>query len=268
MRQHRNQSSQGLQDAKQHFEVLEIKTKVSQSSSSKKRSKVLGMDASAYTMADFCDLAVLGEGCGPRSFVEIREQLETQTGSMNEMLTRLRESRFSSLVDEDPESGPALNAATLLTVCELRREVGDLANIPKSVMTKRTKARADGSGKRKHKTLLLDRPIDLLVNIVAVYGDRFEVGIDGVPKLAEHVGSTILRERFFKLLDGRVNLAHFRRCAHSKCGRVFYAAREDQLCCSARCNNARWQGLWYAADPEHAKSVIYQRANRKQGQGR
>jgi hypothetical protein len=186
---------------------------------------------------------------------------------MSEMLTRLRESPFSSLVDQDPESGPSLNAATLLTICELRREIGDLASIPKSEVTKKTRARADGRGRRKHKALRLDRSIDLLVNVMAVYGGRFEVGADGIPKLAEHMGSAMLRERFFTLLDGKVNLARFRRCAHSKCGRVFYAARADQLCCSARCNNARWQALWYA-DPKHGKSAIYQRQNRKQEQGR
>ena len=118
-------------------------------------------------------------------------------------------------------------------------------------------------------------PINLLVRVVAVYAVRFDVGLDGVPHFGEHVSNS-LRERFFAVLDGKVNLARFRRCvnlarfrrcAHSKCGRVFYAARADQLCCSARCNNARWQALWYA-DPKHGKSAVYQRENRKQEQER
>jgi hypothetical protein len=245
------------------LEVLETKRKVSKSSGLKKRSKVLETDAGAYGMADFCDLVALAHRVDLLQFEEIQPQLERQAGPMHEMLMRLRESQFSCLVEKDPELPKTvvtqLNAATLFTILELRRELNKLGTMRKAEETKKTKARADGTGKRQHKTLSLYVPghlpsIRVFVSVVAIYAGLFEVRSDGVPHLVEQVSKPgILRDRFFELLDGKVNLALLRTCAHRKCARIFYAARKDQLCCSPRHTNARGYALWYA---EHGKSAV------------
>ena len=116
----------------------------------------------AYTMADFCDLVALGKGCVIQSLDEIQHQLQQQAGQMNEMLIRLRqEPRFRSLVEQDPQEDPEtaswLYAAILLTICELRRELNDLADkIPKTEVTKKPRpertAGASASTKRWYST--------------------------------------------------------------------------------------------------------------------
>jgi hypothetical protein len=72
--------------------------------------------------------------------------------------------------------------------------------------------------------------------------------------------SRALVERLLKLLSGS-DPARIRRCAFVNCGKVFYAQRIDQLCCSRRCNNNRLQREWYQ---EHGKSAVYVRASRRE----
>jgi hypothetical protein len=230
---------------------------------------------SAFTAADFCDLAALARGCDPRPFGKITCQLQQQSGPMNELLVRICQSRFSFLAEQDPqipEAAILLNAELLFAVCQLPGQIEVLADLPKTAVTKKTKTRKDGRGKREHTALVLNagaNGIDFTVEFISTHFCRFHVDADGSPRFDERLGnSEMLRDRFFDLLKQEVDLARLRKCAHSTCGRVFYAARADQLCCSARCNNARWQTLSYAADPQRSKSVIYHRQNRREGQGR
>ncbi len=44
----------------------------------------------------------------------------------------------------------------------------------------------------------------------------------------------------------------FRQYALESCGRLFYAKRADQLCCSSKCNNARLQREW---NHQHGKPI-------------
>jgi hypothetical protein len=73
----------------------------------------------------------------------------------------------------------------------------------------------------------------------------------------------ILVDRLVKILEG-ADPACFRRCAFSKCGRIFYARRIDQLCCSPRHNNNRLQREWYQSNKLEAKAKIAGRANRRE----
>jgi hypothetical protein len=79
------------------------------------------------------------------------------------------------------------------------------------------------------------------------------------PFPAERDTTHRLVERLLKVFEG-ADPARIRRCAFAKCGRVFYAKRIDQLCCSRRCNNNRIQREWYK---EHGKSAVYARAGGK-----
>lgn len=73
-----------------------------------------------------------------------------------------------------------------------------------------------------------------------------------------------LFSRLASLLDG-ADAVRIRRCAFEKCRRVFYARRQDSMCCSARCNNCRLQREWYQ---RHGKSAKYGFKGEKKEHGR
>ncbi|MGO9057297.1 MAG: hypothetical protein ACLQU2_07915 [Candidatus Binataceae bacterium] len=87
----------------------------------------------------------------------------------------------------------------------------------------------------------------------------FVVGMDG--KLAGRLEWFRRRnpvphlvQRLSEVLDG-ADPARVRRCAYSKCGRIFYAKYSNSLCCSRRCNNNRLQREWYENEGKRVERV-------------
>lgn len=102
-----------------------------------------------------------------------------------------------------------------------------------------------------------DRPTQFSVlKISAPTEYRFSIDHDGHffrdERPRAKITSTLLG-RLLRLLD-ESDASLFRRCAYSRCQRVFYARRRDQRCCSTQHNNNLLQREWYKT---HGKAAKY-----------
>jgi hypothetical protein len=219
------------------------------------------------SLSDVCELASLAPDASNKGKLEQLYGLpsDTEVALVNGVVAEIRRTRFHVLLEEENELyGPALNCSLVRAMEWVQFKLTDLASYPKVEEYRRTKRRTDTRERRRHSALRLEHIPNPVFIQTPTLADvlTFEGHPDG--RLCRHREDgpvnrgKLLIARFVELLDG-AELARFRRCAHLKCGKVFYARRLDQLCCSPVCNNARWQRNWYK---KHGKSVSEYRHDR------
>jgi hypothetical protein len=99
------------------------------------------------------------------------------------------------------------------------------------------------------------RPRGISIRAATYQAHRWIVGADGRlnPVAALDSPAAQLMDRFKTLVKG-VEMERFRRCTYAKCGRIFYAKKQNSRCCSVRCSNAVRQRAWYR---RHGKADVY-----------
>jgi hypothetical protein len=263
-----SRNSHRLRTNDRDAKVLESDKNLSKSSAGKTGKEVLG-DLKTWTLVEFCDLVHLAKDLPEyQNPGEIMADIECG-GAAARILDRMRQEGFGAIVEEaiefgDSEQGKEVarmfNGATLFAILQLCRVLKDWPEKPgREEIVVESKRRKKTREQRRHVHFRLAIPMDkkILVPILMLFPDAkaFTAGRDG--RLEPNriampgYGCTELIRRFYDVLDGAY-LTRFRRCAYRKCQRLFYAGRDDQLCCTPRCNNARWQLEWYA---KHGKSA-------------
>jgi hypothetical protein len=258
----------------QDRKVLERSKKLSKSSASNTRPKVLD-DLNTWTLVEFCDLIHLAKNVPEyHDPDEIVHDIESG-GPAAGLLDKMRQQGFGGILKQVVEfvverrervsTGPerwfgkldqTLNAATVYAILQVRRALKTFVEWPpRQEIVRKSKRRTDTKDQRRHIHFQLAVPGLWLVPIFVLHYTHFRAAQDGrLQVIDEHYPSypAQLIERLYELLDGAY-VTRFRRCAYRKCRRLFYARRDDQLCCTPRCNNDRWQLKSYASHGKSAK---------------